>query len=304
VAVNASSSTDAKTGADRIADILEAACRAIARSGARKLSLRDVAREAGVSKALIHYYFKSREDLLAQAYLFADDRARRRVRAEVDALESAAVRLKRLLLLYFKDEPELREDWILWSELSASAVFDSELRSTMESSFATWTAWMEALIEDTIDEGLLNESTDPNETALRLTALNDGLGSLVVRGLISHTKAREILTHALERELRAPHAGEKSQPSALDGRYPAPATGYLRRLAALTQEAVGELESLASSTEEEKAIRTVTALIDRVGGGAIRRVGDPTRTSQPRQKRRPPAKDQPNRRDDPSGSAG
>ncbi len=42
---------------DRETGILEAACRVIAREGADGLRMGAVAREAGVSSALIHYYF-------------------------------------------------------------------------------------------------------------------------------------------------------------------------------------------------------------------------------------------------------
>src|SRR6476660_8527731 len=53
---------------DRTADILEAACRVIAREGADGLRMGLVAREAGGSSALIHYYFATRADLLLRAF--------------------------------------------------------------------------------------------------------------------------------------------------------------------------------------------------------------------------------------------
>ena len=60
---------------DRTADILEAACRVIAREGADGLRMGQVAREAGVSSALIHYYFATRADLLLRAFEHADEQA-------------------------------------------------------------------------------------------------------------------------------------------------------------------------------------------------------------------------------------
>ena len=42
---------------DRKHTILDAACRVIAQAGAARLRVADVAREAGVSTALVHYYF-------------------------------------------------------------------------------------------------------------------------------------------------------------------------------------------------------------------------------------------------------
>ena len=46
--------------------ILDAAARQIASSGASALALSDVARVAGVSKALIHYHFRDKETLLSR----------------------------------------------------------------------------------------------------------------------------------------------------------------------------------------------------------------------------------------------
>ena len=167
--------------ADRSEGLLAAACRIIAKSGARKLSMRDVANEAGVSKALLHYYFDSRDDLLARAYEFADKRGRDRVISDVDTVESGAVRLSRLFDLYLSDDENVSEDWVLWSELSSTAMFEPDLRPVMEAAFARWSVWIESLVADAIAEGSLRADTSRREAALRLTALNDGLGSLVAR---------------------------------------------------------------------------------------------------------------------------
>ena len=47
-------------------NILEAAARQIVSGGAAALALSDVAREAGISKALIHYHFRDKDTLLAR----------------------------------------------------------------------------------------------------------------------------------------------------------------------------------------------------------------------------------------------
>src|SRR3954468_11014574 len=95
---------EGEANADRSEELLQAACRIIARSGARKLSMRDVAEEAGVSKALLHYYFCSRDELLARAYEFADKRGRERVSRNVATVESGAVRLARLFDIYLSED--------------------------------------------------------------------------------------------------------------------------------------------------------------------------------------------------------
>ena len=53
-------------GASATVRILDAAARQIATGGATALALGDIAREAGVSKALIHYHFEDKERLLSR----------------------------------------------------------------------------------------------------------------------------------------------------------------------------------------------------------------------------------------------
>jgi AcrR family transcriptional regulator len=281
VSMSATEESDVRPGVDRIDEILAGTCTVIARVGMRRLRIQDVAREAGVSKALVHYYFPTREGLLARAYEFSDDRARERVRVEVEGLHSAYDRLVRLLLSYFEDQSEMSEEWILWFELSASAVFEPALRPAMESSFARWTGWIEALVTEAVDDASIPADVDPRASALRLTALIDGFGALLTRGLVQREEALELMRQAIAAELvRGGEPPAEREPSA--------ATGYLRLLAHLTRDAVGELEALAPDVATVDAIRRVCGLIEDVGGGAASRLraatGDGAR---PPRKQRP-----------------
>ncbi|CAA9301030.1 MAG: hypothetical protein AVDCRST_MAG11-829 [uncultured Gemmatimonadaceae bacterium] len=72
--------------------ILEAAARRVRTHGGADTSMQDVAAEAGVSKALIHYHFKSREALLARLVGWLAEGVVGRERAAlVDAPPAAAV---------------------------------------------------------------------------------------------------------------------------------------------------------------------------------------------------------------------
>ena len=50
---------------DRRAQILDAARAVLARQGYAETSMKDIAREAGVAQGLLHYYFESKDDILA-----------------------------------------------------------------------------------------------------------------------------------------------------------------------------------------------------------------------------------------------
>ena len=56
------------TTVDSREKLLEAALRLFASSGVASVSVRDIAREAGVNSALVGYYFRSKEGLLCQLY--------------------------------------------------------------------------------------------------------------------------------------------------------------------------------------------------------------------------------------------
>ncbi len=51
--------------------IVEAAFKALSRLGYDQTSIKDIAAEAGVAPGLVHYYFKSKEDLVVAAIEFA-----------------------------------------------------------------------------------------------------------------------------------------------------------------------------------------------------------------------------------------
>ena len=85
--------------------ILDAACRAIARTGAAAVRVSDVAREAGVSTALVHYYFPSRADVILQAFGHADDLADAVAEAQLAELATGRERAERLILTWAGDDP-------------------------------------------------------------------------------------------------------------------------------------------------------------------------------------------------------
>jgi AcrR family transcriptional regulator len=194
---------------DRRERILEAACRAIAREGSRRVRLQDIAAEAGVSKALLHYYADSREQLLADTFEFGDERAHQRVKQEISSAGTGSERLRTLLHLYFADEKEVREDWMIWSEFSASAVFDDSLRTKMCRAFAGWSEWLEQLVRQGVQDGSIVVEVPVEEIVGDLTAMVDGLGLQLVRGLMSAERARQALDRTMVRlGLAAPLPGD------------------------------------------------------------------------------------------------
>jgi AcrR family transcriptional regulator len=186
---------------DRETGILEAACRVIAREGADGLRMGAVAREAGVSSALIHYYFATRSDLLVNAFEHADREADRAAAEAIEDIPLALDRLARLLVVYAAADPVFREDWVLSIEMWRSAIFDERLRPSVMESNQAWLGQVADLIREGAHDGSIPPVADVELVTLRLTALVDGLGLQILTGLVDHDRAADVIRSAIAQEL-------------------------------------------------------------------------------------------------------
>lgn len=189
---------------DRMEGILDAACRVIGRDGVHGLRMGDVAREAGVSHALVHYYFSTRQELLIRAFEHADARADARLEQEAALADGPLERLSRMLALELVDERVLHESWVPWNEMWNAATRDTTLRPTVWRTYARWTDTIERLVRESQELGVWSEDSDPAAVAIRLSSMVDGLGNKILIGMMTHEQARELLYGHIELERRAP----------------------------------------------------------------------------------------------------
>jgi AcrR family transcriptional regulator len=186
---------------ERVARILEAACRVVAREGAHGLRMASVAEEAGVSKALVHYYFSTRQELLRHAFAFSEERLATAVADELAELDTGAERLEHTLLASLGPEPPFREQRALWNEVWSTLRFDDDLRPLVERSYREWIERIVELVAEGRTDGSVPASVDPLESGWRLAAVADGVDSLLYLGLVDRDTARSLVRGGLEREL-------------------------------------------------------------------------------------------------------
>jgi AcrR family transcriptional regulator len=196
--------------ADRKTEILEATCRVIAREGADGLRMGTVAREAGVSSALLHYYFDTRADLLMQAFEHADVKADEAAEQAIADIPTGLGRLQRLLLIYAGADTVFRDDWVLWVEMWRSAIFDERLAESVRRSSAGWIEQIQGLIEQARDEGAVRADINVEDATQRLAAVVDGLGLQVLSGTTTHERAAELILGALAIELGVPETARST----------------------------------------------------------------------------------------------
>ncbi len=196
--------------ADRKTEILEATCRVIAREGADGLRMGTVAREAGVSSALLHYYFDTRADLLMQAFEHADVKADEAAEQAIADIPTGLGRLQRLLLIYAGADTVFRDDWVLWVEMWRSSIFDERLAESVRRSSAGWIEQIQGLIEQARDEGAVRADINVDDATQRLAAVVDGLGLQVLSGTTTHERAADLILGALAIELGLPETARST----------------------------------------------------------------------------------------------
>jgi AcrR family transcriptional regulator len=114
-----------------VVQILDAASRCFSRDGFSNTTVQQIAREAGLTKSMIHYYFESKQVLILELQAFVHERYFRRVQQKLEQLgpDSEARLQEALWELYeiVKDKQFMR----LQLELFAEAGRDPHMKNRM-----------------------------------------------------------------------------------------------------------------------------------------------------------------------------
>ena len=193
-------SPDAPDARERI---LKAATELIASDGIDEVRIARVANRARASTALVHHYFSTREELLAQALLqsfelAADERFVAGPAAAASATEGLAIAIDECLPTPGEGERE----WILWLELWLRAAREPELRPVAGRMYESYREWVARVIRRGVENGEFRE-VDPGEVADLAMALFDGLGvrALIRDPAMNLERARRIAAERLAAEL-------------------------------------------------------------------------------------------------------
>jgi AcrR family transcriptional regulator len=162
---------------DRREEILRSAVQVISRRGHADTRLSHVAERAGVSQALVVYYFGTRESLLAQALAYSDARFYERATAEMAKTSTAIRKLVRLLELSCTtgslDDPD-EPAWVLWLDLWAVAARNPEVAEHRRKLDQHWRETISTVVLQGVASGEF-QAVNVNDFTIRLAALVDGL---------------------------------------------------------------------------------------------------------------------------------
>jgi AcrR family transcriptional regulator len=158
--------------------ILTAAAEVISERGVQNTRISDVAERAGTSAPGVLYWFPTKDELLAEALQFADDRFYDGLTRELEGLVSATARLSRLIDLW---PAEGDGETTLWMELWVRALRDPELAKTRERLDRRWRHAIAGIVRDGQASGEFG-AADADDVALVLSAVMDGFAIQLALG--------------------------------------------------------------------------------------------------------------------------
>jgi AcrR family transcriptional regulator len=172
---------------ERREQLIAAAARVIARSGYDAATVRDVAREAGVSTGVIAYYFEGKDDLFAHVLRAASRAFRARLERALDGAQTPSERLLALAEAATPADEEAVRAHALWTDFWARAARDPALAGLTVRLYDGWRHEIADAVRDGQRVGAFRPEADPEAFARGYAAAADGLATHVVlhRGIVS-----------------------------------------------------------------------------------------------------------------------
>jgi AcrR family transcriptional regulator len=157
--------------------MLHAAAELIGERGFSETRIADVARRAGVSPALVIYYFSTKDELLTEALRFSERSFYTDVAAQLEQLRTARERLEMLVrtTLVPQAEGEIPGAWGLWFDLWAQAFRHPAVKQDRIELDQRWRDTIAQVVRDGQVAGEIGRSVDADAFAITFSALLDGL---------------------------------------------------------------------------------------------------------------------------------
>lgn len=168
------SASAAAPGADgRRRELVLAAYQLIAESGLEELRTRDIAAQVGINISTLHYYFATKEDLIAAVVEHMTELFRT-VRAPLPAGATALEELRHAFVTQAyrrRVEPALE---LVVQEMMLRARRDEKVRERLERMLLGWNGYVEALIARGVRDGDFARDLDPQLAAALVTSYSMG----------------------------------------------------------------------------------------------------------------------------------
>jgi AcrR family transcriptional regulator len=180
--MEAATSTDAprRLEGDKAQRIIAAMRASVGQRGAAASTFDHVAREAGVSRGLLHYYFGSKEQLLVEVVRHDCEERIAAIEARIERAESVDEIIAALVLgLEEFIDGELGSPAVIYELLSASR-HSEDIRAELAELYRRWRVDLAESLRAKERAGVIRLEADAESVASMLFALGDGVGIQVL----------------------------------------------------------------------------------------------------------------------------
>jgi AcrR family transcriptional regulator len=154
--------------------IVHATIRCLAHGGYSGLTMKKVAREAGVSQGILHYYFESKRAILIAALELVMADLDRRVAGLSEGARDAPARLSAVIRGCLGLADDNREFWLVFVEFWGEMMHDRALQSINAALYKGLRRTLGATVRQGIRAGAFRR-VEPEEAGAVILALVDGL---------------------------------------------------------------------------------------------------------------------------------
>ena len=162
-------------GEVRRTQIVQATVRCLAREGYTRLTMKKVAREAGVSQGILHYYFADKRAILgATLEAVTRDLDRRVAAAQSRTGRDPAARLRALVRACLETAVSRPEVWVVFVEFWGEMLHDRRLRELNAEVYSRTRRLIGRLVAEGTRAGRFR-AIDPARAAAVVLGLGDGI---------------------------------------------------------------------------------------------------------------------------------
>ncbi|MEW6635837.1 MAG: TetR/AcrR family transcriptional regulator [Actinomycetota bacterium] len=168
------SGPDDEALAPKQAHLIKSAYKVMGEKGLNHLSLQDVADEAGVSKAILPYYFESKENLMLLTMRWVLARVAQRIREAIDGVETAEEKVSAMVDAIFVGPESNRRFYLVFFDFLGYAARNDKFADVGATFHEICNGLYAEMIRTGQEEGVFRKG-DPREAATVVRALVDGL---------------------------------------------------------------------------------------------------------------------------------
>lgn len=147
----------ADVAAERKSQIVKATVECIAKHGYHNFSMQDVARTAGVSKGIIHYYFLNKDELMMSVLARVAGDIEKMLTAEMAGIDDPARKLEIFIQVCFDVVRSTREYYQVnmdfWTQINQK----SDVREVIAKHYASFREQASAVLQAGVDAGAFRD---------------------------------------------------------------------------------------------------------------------------------------------------